>query len=100
VLRKDRILEALRSMCAQRSAHSGALRRYAGFSAEDVADFAGVDRTNASRDLNLLTNEGKIKRIPGRPVLFTRRANSRQGRLVNHLMDGDKGQKGGASTLY
>ncbi len=71
MLRKDRILEALRSMCAQRSAQSGALRRYAGFSAEDVADFAGVDRTNASRDLNLLTNEGKIKRIPGRPVLFT-----------------------------
>jgi transcriptional regulator with AAA-type ATPase domain/transcriptional regulatory protein LevR len=71
VLRKDRILEALRSMCAQRPAQSGALRRYAGFSAEDVADFAGVDRTNASRDLNLLANEGKIKRIPGRPVLFT-----------------------------
>jgi len=58
-------------MCAQRPAQSGALRRYAGFSAEDVADFAGVDRTNASRDLNLLANEGKIKRIPGRPVLFT-----------------------------
>jgi transcriptional regulator with AAA-type ATPase domain/transcriptional regulatory protein LevR len=71
VLRKDRILDALRSMCAQRPAQSGALRRYAGFSAEDVADFAGVDRTNASRDLNLLANEGKIKRIPGRPVLFT-----------------------------
>ena len=71
MLRKDRILEALRSMCAQRPAQSGALRRYAGFNAEDVADFAGVDRTNASRDLNLLANEGKIKRIPGRPVLFT-----------------------------
>jgi hypothetical protein len=70
VLRKDRILEALRSMCAQRPAQSGALRRYAGFSAEDVADFAGVDRTNASRDLNQLANAGEIQRIPGRPVLF------------------------------
>ncbi|HBE26434.1 MAG TPA: hypothetical protein DDW33_12190, partial [Ktedonobacter sp.] len=70
MLRKDRILEALRSMCAQRPAQSGALRRYAGFSAEDVADFAGVDRTNASRDLNMLAQEGKIERIPGRPVLF------------------------------
>src|SRR2546421_877852 len=57
-------------MCAQRPARSGALRRYAGFSAEDVADFAGVDRTNASRDLNLLAQEGKIERIAGRPVLF------------------------------
>src|SRR5947209_10225483 len=70
VLRKDRVLEALRSLCAQRPAQSGALRRYVGFSAEDVADVAGVDRTNASRDLNLLFQEGKIERIPGRPVLF------------------------------
>src|SRR5712691_12431251 len=70
VLRKDRILEALRSLCAQRPAQSGAMRRHSGFSAEDVADVAGVDRTNASRDLNLLAQEGKIERIAGRPVLF------------------------------
>lgn len=70
MLRKDRIHEALRSLCTQRPAQSGALRRYAGFSAEEVADFAGVDRTNASRDLNLLAVEGKVVRIPGRPVLF------------------------------
>ncbi|MFL5659156.1 MAG: sigma 54-interacting transcriptional regulator [Ktedonobacteraceae bacterium] len=76
--RKDRIFEALRSMCAQRPAQSGALRRYAGFSAEDVADVAGVDRTNASRDLNLLAQEGKIERIPGRPVLFVVKTPSRE----------------------
>ncbi|OLB33743.1 MAG: hypothetical protein AUH05_16770 [Ktedonobacter sp. 13_2_20CM_53_11] len=82
MLRKDRILEALRSMCAQRPARSGALRRYAGFSAEDVADFAGVDRTNASRDLNLLAQEGKIERIPGRPVLFAVKIPSTEPVLV------------------
>ncbi|MFL5691834.1 MAG: helix-turn-helix domain-containing protein, partial [Ktedonobacteraceae bacterium] len=70
MLRKDRVLEALRSLCAQRPAQRGALRRHAGFSAEDVADCAGVDRTNASRDLNLLAQEGRVERIPGRPVLF------------------------------
>src|SRR5437588_12649017 len=42
VLRKDRILEALRSLCAQRPAQSGAMRRHSGFSAEDVADVASV----------------------------------------------------------
>jgi transcriptional regulator with AAA-type ATPase domain/transcriptional regulatory protein LevR len=31
---------------------------------------AKVDRTNASRDLNLLVQEGLVERIPGRPVLF------------------------------
>src|SRR3989440_5328855 len=65
-------------MCAQRPAQSGALRRYAGFSAEDVADFAGVDRTNASRDLNMLAQEGKIERIPGRPVLFVAKMPSKE----------------------
>lgn len=71
MLRKDRVFEALRSLSAQQPAQRSALRRHAGFSAEDVADLAGVDRTNASRDLNLLAQEGKIERIPGRPVLFT-----------------------------
>ena len=70
MLRKDRVLEALRSLCAQRPAQSSVLRRHAGFSAEDVAKQAKVDRTNASRDLNLLVQEGMVERIPGRPVLF------------------------------
>ena len=70
MLRKDRVFETLRVMCTQRPAQSGALRRYSGFSAEEVAEQAQVDRTNASRDLNLLVQEGLIERIPGRPVLF------------------------------
>lgn len=44
--------------------------RQTGFSAEDVAAVINIDRTNASRDLNLLAQEGIIQRIPGRPVLF------------------------------
>jgi transcriptional regulator with AAA-type ATPase domain/transcriptional regulatory protein LevR len=76
VLRKDRVFETLRSMCTQRPAQSGALRRFTGFSAEEVAELARVDRTNASRDLNILVQEGLIERIPGRPVLFTIRASS------------------------
>src|SRR5260370_25601042 len=76
VLRKDRILEALRSLCAQRPAQSGAIRRHSGFSTEDVADVAGVDRTNASRNLNLLAQEGNIERIAARPELFVVRTHS------------------------
>ena len=76
MLRKDRVFETLRSMCTQRPAQSSALRRYTGFSAEEVAELAQVDRTNASRDLNILVQEGLIERIPGRPVLFTIRASS------------------------
>jgi len=71
LLRKDRVFEALQLLCVQRPAQDGVLRRHAGFSAEEVAKRAEVDRTNASRDLNLLAQEGKIQRIPGRPVLFT-----------------------------
>src|SRR6266699_90755 len=71
VLRKDRVLETLRSLCSQRPVQNGVLRRYSGYSAEEVAEQAQVDRTNASRDLNLLVQEGLVERIPGRPVLFT-----------------------------
>src|SRR2546429_9157535 len=71
VLRKDRVLETLRSLCSQRPVQNGVLRRYSGYSAEEVARQAQVDRTNASRDLNLLVQEGLVERIPGRPVLFT-----------------------------
>ncbi|GHO45597.1 sigma-54-dependent transcriptional regulator [Ktedonospora formicarum] len=70
--RKNRVLEALRLLHhQQRSEYAGILRRYAGFNAEEVALEAGIDRTNASRDLNQLAQEGMIERIPGRPVLFT-----------------------------
>ena len=68
--RKDQVFEALRSLCTQRPAQNSVLRRHTGFSAEEVAELAEVDRTNASRDLNLLAQEGMIERIPGRPVLF------------------------------
>src|SRR6266699_1629788 len=74
VLRKDRVLETLRSLCSQRPVQNGVLRRYSGYSAEEVARQAQVDRTNASRDLNLLVQEGMVERIPGRPVLFVVKA--------------------------
>ena len=70
MLRKERVFETLQLLCVQRPAQSGVLRHHLGFSAEEVAEWAEVDRTNASRDLNLLAQEGKIERIPGRPVLF------------------------------
>ncbi|MBA2287378.1 MAG: sigma 54-interacting transcriptional regulator [Ktedonobacteraceae bacterium] len=73
MLRKDRVFEALQSLCteAESPTRSAFSRRHAGFSAEEVAERASIDRTNASRDLNMLAQEGKIERIPGRPVLFT-----------------------------
>ncbi len=68
--RKDRVYEALRTLCARQPAQSNVLRQHGGFSAEEVAELAEIDRTNASRDLNALAQEGYIERIPGRPVLF------------------------------
>ena len=72
VQRKNRVLEALRFLCEQPAQQNTAflLRRHTGFSAEEVAEQAEIDRTNASRDLNQLAQEGVIERFPGRPVLF------------------------------
>lgn len=68
--RKERVYEALRSLCVQQLAQRSVQRRHTGFSAEEVAEITEIDRTNASRDLNLLAQEGVVERIPGRPVLF------------------------------
>lgn len=89
MLRKDRVLEALRSLCAQRPAQSSVLRRHTGFSAEEVAVQAHVDRTNASRDLNLLVQDGMVERIPGRPVLFVVKTPF-VGTGSNHVQEGGK----------
>ncbi len=73
VQRKDRVLEALRFLCLQQPIPhntSSLLRLHTGFSAEEVAEQAQIDRTNASRDLNLLAQEDVIDRFSGRPVLF------------------------------
>jgi transcriptional regulator with AAA-type ATPase domain/transcriptional regulatory protein LevR len=93
VLRKDRVFETLRSLCAQRPAQSGVLRRYTGFSAEEVAEHAGIDRTNASRDLNLLVQEGIVERIPGRPVLFVIKTSSTEPGKMNQ--NGSNGHRHG-----
>ncbi|HEU5379342.1 MAG TPA: sigma 54-interacting transcriptional regulator [Ktedonobacteraceae bacterium] len=70
MLRKDRVFESLRSLCAEQSVQQSAWRQRTGFSAEEVAELAHIDRTNASRDLNRLVLEGRVERIAGRPVLF------------------------------
>lgn len=70
MLRKDRVFESLRSLCTEQPAQQSVWRRRMGFSAEEVAELARIDRTNASRDLNQLVQEGRVERIPGRPVLF------------------------------
>jgi len=42
-----------------------------GISAIEVANALGLDRANVSSDLNKLSEEGKIIKIKGKPVLFT-----------------------------
>ncbi len=99
MLRKDRVFETLRSMCTQRPAQSGALRRFTGFSAEEVAEVAKVDRTNASRDLNILAQEGLIERIPGRPVLFTIKTPSNSSLAPDSLIHTPSKTNGGSGTV-
>jgi len=90
VQRKDRVLEALHFLCSQQPAQRDTaflLRRHMGFSAEEVAEQAVVDRTNASRDLNLLAQEGVIDRFPGRPVLFASKTFVEKNRATASLID-------------
>jgi transcriptional regulator with AAA-type ATPase domain/transcriptional regulatory protein LevR len=94
LLRKERVLEALQLLCVQRPAQGGVLRHHLGFSAEEVAEWAEVDRTNASRDLNLLAQEGKVERIPGRPVLFAIKEFPSINRGTTRQLDEHRGNNG------
>ena len=41
-----------------------------GVSASEIAEELNLTRANASNDLNKLVNEGKAKKIKGKPTLF------------------------------
>jgi hypothetical protein len=63
VLCKDRVFERFRSLYTQRPTQGSVLRRRFAFKAE-VAEYACISRV-ASRDHNMLAQEGIIERIPG-----------------------------------
>jgi len=63
VLCKDRVFETFRSLYTQRPTQSSVLRRSLGFNAE-VAEYARISRI-ASREHNMLPQEGIVERIPG-----------------------------------
>jgi hypothetical protein len=62
VLCKDRVFDPFRSLYTQRPTQSSVLRRILGFNAE-VAEYARISRI-ASRDHNMLAQEGIVERIP------------------------------------
>lgn len=84
MLRKDRVLDALRLLCVRQPQPQDAWRQRQGFSAEEVAEAARIDRTNASRDLNQLVQEGRAERISGRPVLFLLKMSSQAPVAQSH----------------
>ena len=63
VLCKDRVFETFRSLYTQRPTQSSVLRRSLGFNAE-VTEYARISLI-ASRDHNMLAQEGIVERIPG-----------------------------------
>ncbi len=68
MLCKGRVFETFRSLFAQRPTQSSVLRRSMDFSAE-VVEHAHISRI-ASRDLNMLAQEGIVECIPGLSARF------------------------------
>jgi transcriptional regulator with AAA-type ATPase domain/transcriptional regulatory protein LevR len=64
--RIDRIFAALHDLCLKPVPGKSS----PGFSAQELADQLQLDRSNVSRDLNLLHNQGMIDKLPGKPALF------------------------------
>lgn len=70
MLRKECVYLKLKELTEDQTGAQGASPA-AGFSAGDIAGILGLDRTNVSRDLNMLAAEGRVLKISGRPVRFT-----------------------------
>lgn len=67
--RNERIRESLRHLCEKVT--SDQIRNgFNGFSTEEVCQCCGVDRSNASRELNLLVQNGMAVKVLGRPVSY------------------------------
>lgn len=50
----------------------------AGVSANQISELVGADRSNVSRYLNVLVEDGKVEKLGGRPVLFRSKEQSIQ----------------------
>ena len=85
MLRKDRVLEALRSLCVQRPAQSSVLCRSFVFNAE-VAKYACISRM-ASRD-HKLVQKGIVEHIPGFSVQSVITSPSRDPDCLHHNCKG------------
>lgn len=57
--RLERVYEALQALAGRE-----------GISAQELAQAAGLDRSNASRELNRLALAGRVAKVPGKPVRF------------------------------
>lgn len=59
--KNNEVFEALKKLQKQKNK---------GISAAELSNYLYIDRTNASRYLNTLYKEGKVKKLDGRPVLY------------------------------
>lgn len=64
-MRIDRVFLTLQEKC-RGLANQG----IAGVCAQEIAEVLHAERSNVSRDLNLLVKQGRIQKIPGKPTLF------------------------------
>lgn len=104
---EDIILEHLEKICMKQNGYDGDI----GYSASEIADSLGMQRTNVSTVLNKLYNVGKVLKIKGKPVLYAMNLSSgslepQQDRSnFNRLIGGSKSlekciQRAKAAILY
>lgn len=67
--RSERIHESLRQLC-ERVTLDQIRGGFNGFSTEAVCQCCGIDRSNTSRELNLLVQNGDAVKVMGRPVSY------------------------------
>lgn len=67
--RKDRVYNFL-ERCVSHIGYADIKNGFNGIGTTEISEAINIDRTNCSKELNKLVNEGKVLKIEGRPVKF------------------------------
>ena len=78
--KEDETYEIIKKLCIEYYIKNDKIK---GFSAGEISELTNAQRTNTSSILNKLYSEGKLEKIPGKPVLYKVKDNEIKGDANN-----------------
>lgn len=85
--RLTKVYEAVKNLCEEQTLKN---EKVTGVTTKDIASKLNIQRTNASKDLNVLVRQGKLEKVKGKPVKYKIRlsnSNTETGKPSKSVFD-------------